>query len=185
VSLMQTLKRPAVLGALLAVSAAGNLFLGGILAGRIGGHAMHPPRFERDFESRLRSVPEERRREIRNMLRQGKPAMRAQHEAMRELHESLAAELARDQPDRALLEKQMAEMRTRNLAMQEALQKSFLDTALALAPEERRQMLEAMQEQRERGWRRRPDGPGGPQVPLPEGHAPGIDTPAPPGPGTP
>lgn len=71
---------------------------------------------------------------------------------MRELHESLAAELSRDQPDRALLERQMADMRTRKLAMQ-TLQKSFLDTALALAPEERRQMLDAM-EQRERGGRR-------------------------------
>lgn len=156
-SLMQTLKRPAVLGTLLAVSATINLFLGGILAGRIGGHAMHPPRFERDFESRLRAVPEERRRQIRDMLREGKPAMRAQHEAMRELHESLAAELSRDQPDRALLERQMADMRTRKLAMQEALQKSFLDTALALAPEERRQMLDAMEEQRERGGRRGQD----------------------------
>ncbi len=153
-SLMQTLKRPVVLGTLLAVSAAGNLFLGGILAGRIGGQAMHPPRYERDFESRLRAVPEERRREIRDLLRQGKPAMRAQHEAMRELHEALATELTRDHPDRALLEKQMADMRTRNLAMQEALHKSFLDTALTLAPEERRKMLDAMQEQRERGWRR-------------------------------
>lgn len=183
-SLMQTLKRPVVLGTLLAVSAAGNLFLGGILAGRIGGHAMHPPRFERDFESKLRSVPEERRREIRNMLRQAKPAMRQQHEEMRELNESLAAELARDHPDRALLEKQMADMRTRNLAMQEALQKSFLDTALALAPKERRKMLDAMQQQRERGWHHRPDGPDGPQVPSPEEPAPGIGMP-PPEPGTP
>ena len=184
-SLLQSLKRPAVLGTLLAVSAAGNLFLGGILAGRIGGHAMHPPRFERDFESKLRSVPEERRREIRNMLRQVNPAMREQHEEMRELNASLAAELARDHPDRALLEKQMADMRTRNLAMQEALQKSFLDTALALAPKERRKMLDAMQQQRERGWRHRPDGADGPQVPLPEVPAPGIGMPAPPEPGTP
>ena len=73
-SLMQSLKRPAVLGTLLAVSATINLFLGGILAGRIGAHAMHPPHFERDFESRLRAVPEERRRQIRDMLREGKPA---------------------------------------------------------------------------------------------------------------
>lgn len=188
-SLMQTLKRPAVLGTLLAVSAAGNLFLGGVLAGRIGGHAMHPPRFERDFESRLRAVPEERRREIHDMLRQGKAAVGAQHEAMRELHESLVTELTRDHPDRALLERQMTDMRTRKLAMQEALQKSFLDTALALAPEERREMLDAMQEQRKRGgWHRRSGGPGGPRAPRPDGPAPGSGMPPPPeppAPGTP
>lgn len=164
-SLMQTLTRPAVLGTLLAVSAAGNLFLGGILAGRIGGHAMHPPRVERDFASTLRSVPEERRREIREQMRRNAPLMREHHERKRALFEAIAAELAREQPERALLETQLAELRARSTAMQEALQKGFLDTALALPAEERRKMLEAMQQHGDRGWRGRLEGPGGPAGP--------------------
>ena len=164
-SVIDTLKRPAVLGTLLAVSAAANLFLGGILAGRIGAHAMHPPRVERDFEATLRAVPEERRREIREQMRRNAPLMREHHERKRALFEAIAAELAREQPDRALLEKQLAELRARSAAMQEALQKGFLDTALALPPEERRKMLEAMQQHGDRGWRGRLDGPGGPAAP--------------------
>lgn len=164
-SVIDTLKRPAVLGTLLAVSAAGNLFLGGILAGRIGAHAMHPPRVERDVEAALRAVPEERRREIREQMRRNAPLMREHHERKRALFEAIAAELAREQPDRALLEKQLAELRARSAAMQETLQKGFLDTALALPSEERRKMLEAMQQHGDRGWRGRLDGPGGPAGP--------------------
>jgi len=187
VSVIDTLKRPALLGTLLAVSAAGNLFLGGILAGRISAHAIHPPRVERDFEATLRAVPEERRREIREQMRRNAPLMREHHARKRALFETIAAEFAREQPDRALLEKQLAELRAQSAAMQEALQKGFLDTALALPPEERRKMLEAMQQHGDRGWRGRLDGPGGPAGPGgpggPEHNAgPGMPDEAPPPP---
>ncbi|MBP6381362.1 MAG: periplasmic heavy metal sensor [Pseudomonadales bacterium] len=158
-SVIDSLKRPAVLGTLLAVSVAGNLFLGGILAGRLGARAMHPPLFARDFEATLRGVPEERRLEMREHMRRNAPLVREHHERKRALFDAIAAEMAREQPDRALLETQMAELRARSAAMQEALHKGFLDTTLALAPAERRKMLEAMQQQGDRGWRGRLDGP--------------------------
>ncbi len=190
-SVTDTLKRPAVLGALLAVAVAGNLFQAGILAGRLGAHAMRPPKFERDFESRLRAVPEERRNEIREHLRRSAPAMREQHEALRALHAAIAAELAREQPDRALLEQKMAELRARTAAMQEALQKSFLDTALALPRAERQEMVEAMQQARGRGRAGRaddagpPGGPGRHGMPPPEAMPPDAPMPPPPAPEAP
>jgi uncharacterized membrane protein len=151
VSLINTLARPAVLGALLAASVAGNLFLGGILAGRIGGHAMHPPLLERGLESKFGLLPEDQRRELRKQMREARPAMREHHRRMRELHEAIATELARDAPDRATLEQQFADVRQQSLAMQESLQAGFLDTALKLAPAERRRMLDAMEGGRHRG----------------------------------
>ena len=85
---------------------------------------------------------------------------------------AIAAELARDQRDRALLEQKMAELRARTAAMQEALQKSFLDTALALPRGERQEMVEAMQQARGRGRAGRPDDAGPPGVPGRHGMAP-------------
>jgi uncharacterized membrane protein len=161
VSAIDSLARPAVLGTLLAASVAVNMFLAGTFAGRIGAHAMHPPMFEREFESRLRLVPEERRREMRAHMRAAMPALREHRRKMHELREELAGELARETPDRATIEKQLGAIREQSTAMQEALHKGFLDTMLELTPAERRRTMDAMLEERGPGGPHHGPGPGG------------------------
>lgn len=180
-SFFDTLSRPAVLGSLLAVSVAGNMFLGGVLAGRIGAHAMHPPMLERDFESRLASVPEAQRREMRERMRKSMPDMRRHWREMRELRQGLAKELARETPDRATIEKQLAAIRQQSSAMQEALHAGFVDTVLGLSPAERKRMMDAMLHERGPGGPRRGAGPFGPRAgePMPPPPAPGEPPPPP------
>jgi len=177
VSLLHTFSRPAVLGSLLAVSVAGNMLLGGVIAGRIGAHAMHPPLTGRDFESRLPFIPEAERREMREQMRKSMPEMRKHWREMREMRESLARELARDTPDRATIERQLAAIRAESAAIQQTLHAGFVDMALKLEPEERKRMLDAMLEARAPGAHHRGPGPfgphaGGPMAPPPPGSEP-------------
>jgi uncharacterized membrane protein len=182
VSFISSLSRPVVLGSLLAVSVAGNMFLGGMLAGRFGGHAMHPPMIERDFESRLHFVPEAQRRAMRDQMRKDVPAMRKHWRRMHHLRESLAKELARETPDRATVEKQLAALRAESSAMQETLHRGFVDTVLKLAPDERKRMLDAMLIERGPGGPRHGPGPGGPGPGSPGPRAGGSMPPPPPPP---
>jgi len=158
VKIITTLARPSVLATLLGLSVAVNLLLGGIVAGRVGGHLMHPPRFERGFEAGLPGVPEERRAQIRKHLRSAMPEMRERHEAMHELRQALAAELGRPEPDRAAIEQQLAAMRAQSASIQESLHAGFVDSVMDMAPQERKQMMEHMLRERgKRSHRRHPD----------------------------
>jgi Spy/CpxP family protein refolding chaperone len=167
VKIFTTLARPGVLAVLLALSLACNLLLAGIVVGRIGGHMMHPPRFERGFESGLPDVPEERRAQIRKHLRSAMPEMRERHEAMRELRQALAAELGKPEPDRAAIEQQLAAMRAQSASIQESLHAGFVDTVMDMQPQERKQMMEHMLRERGKRNHRRHDDRGGFAPPPP------------------
>ncbi|HMV72904.1 MAG TPA: periplasmic heavy metal sensor [Pseudomonadales bacterium] len=141
---IQKLTRPAVLGTLLVVSVAGNLFLGGVLAGRVGARAMHPPAFEREVDARLGFVSWPRRLELRQRLLPPEAEMRRQHREMHALRMTLAEELAREQPRREQLEQALAALREHGLALQQQLHQRFVDTVLELPAAERRAMMDAL-----------------------------------------
>lgn len=166
---MNTLCKPRVLGTLLLLSLAANLFLAGTLAGRFSAAMRLPPPMARDFEASLRALPEERREQLRSHFRAHMPEIRRQHRALRGLHEALGAELERSQPDRARLEQLLGEIRTRGATAQQALQTSFLDTVLELPASERRVVIEHL-------LRR-----SGPRPPPPGERAPPPPGPPPPG----
>jgi len=132
------------LGALLVLSLALNLFLAGVIGGRIGGRLMHPHGPERGFESTLQRLPEEQRASVREHLRAAAPEMRSHGRAMRAIHRRLLEALVAAEPDRALLEEELAAIRRHAGAMQEALHRSFLDAVLDMPPEARGMVLEAM-----------------------------------------
>lgn len=139
-----SLTRPRTLGILLLLSLALNLFLAGMIGGRIGGRLMHPHSPERGFEYALQRVPEEHRERVREHLRAIAPEMRSHGREMRDIRRRMLEELAAPQPDRVLLEQDLAAIRRHAGAMQEALHRSFLDAVLDMPPDARGPILEAM-----------------------------------------
>jgi len=179
VSVFDALRTPRVLGVLLAISVAFNVFFAGALAGRVSARWMHPPptlALGRGFESGFRFVPEESRRQMRSLLREHRPELREEHQAMRRLHREIEQELARPQPDRAAIEADFAQLREKLIGLEQAMQDAFLDTVLALPAEARRDLVENM-----RGHGRRHHGPHG-APPRPPEESPDEEAPPPPPP---
>lgn len=148
---LRRLSRPRVLWMLLALSVAMNLFLGGMLSGRMGARVLHPMLFERDVEGHLGFVPRARRAELRRSLLPPEPAMRAYHREMHALRQALADELAHEPPRRQAIESGLAALRTRNMEMQQQLHQRFIDTVLTLPAAERQAMMEALLQPGRRG----------------------------------
>lgn len=180
-SLLDSLARPRTLGVLLAVSFGANLFLLGLLGGRMGARMLHPPMFERSFEHGMLQVPEPHRRAMHERLRGLLPQMREHHEAMRTLHAELGAALGKDAPDRAAIEALLVRIRAETGKAQQALHARFLDELLKLSPAEREAAL---------GMMMHPGGPGagfgrhggrmgGMPMPPPGGPAGGMPMPPP------
>ena len=180
-SILDSLGRPRTLAVLLALSLGANLFLIGGIAGRMSGHRhghpMPPPIFGLGgpgMESGLRHMPSAGREHLRGMLRERRPELRAEHEALRKLHRRIAKELGRESPDRAAIERSFEEIRSRTLEIEKSVQAAFLDSALAMEPAARQQMLDAMLEHR-KGQRWKGPGRGMPPGPPP---APPSEAPA-------
>jgi hypothetical protein len=129
-----------------------NLLLIGLFAGRISAGWMHPRPAMFNFE---RAVPFTAAKpyhgEMFGALRKAMPDVREQHRTMRRLHRRIAEELAKPQPDRALLDKHFAELRAQSQTIQQAFHASFLQAALKLPQDERRAMIEQMRQHRR--WR--------------------------------
>ena len=147
-NIIDTLARPRVLGVLLAISVAINLVLIGSVAGRYSARMMHPPMMAGGFESGLRFLPEGQRKELRRQFQEHMPEMLQERRALARLHKELALELSRAEPDRAAIEANLRATRTQVMKTQEALQASFIETVLALPPEQRKPLIEGMLERR-------------------------------------
>jgi uncharacterized membrane protein len=174
VSALDALTRPRTLAVLLAVSLGLNLFLAGGIAGRFSaGHRGEPGPSPMlglggpGMDSGFRFIPREGREHMRSALRERRPGLRDEHEALRRLHREIADELRREAPDRALIERRFEEIRGKSLAIEQSLQAAFLDAALSMDPVERTRMLDEMLEHRGRPLRHGPHGAGrGDSVPF-------------------
>jgi uncharacterized membrane protein len=127
----------------LAVSAALNLFLGGVVAGRIGGQAAQGVQAQRNLEAALAPLPEAKRDAVRREIRRVMPEVRRDQQAVQQARAAAAAELLRPQPDGAALDRHFREVQVRTTSMQHALQQAFKRAAADLTPEERRALIEA------------------------------------------
>jgi uncharacterized membrane protein len=143
-SQLDSLAKPRTLGVLLALSLGINLLLAGAIAGRLsaGWAHPHPPGFR--FERGMRFMPETQREEMWRAMHDAMPDRRAHYRAMHKLHKQIAEELAKPEPDRTVLEKQLAESRAAVQSGQQALHHAFLDVALKMPVGERRAMIERM-----------------------------------------
>jgi uncharacterized membrane protein len=127
----------------LAVSVALNLFLAGVVAGRVGGQAMQGMQAKRSLEATLAPLPEAKRDAVRRELRRVLPEVRRDFQAIQQARAAAAEELLRAQPDGAVLDRHFREVQVRTTAMQHALQQAFKRAAADLTVEERRTLIEA------------------------------------------
>ena len=151
-SMLDGLGRQRTLGVLLAIAVAINMLLIGLIAGRISAGWMRPPSAAFGFDHGTPFFTAHYHDEMFRAVRAAMPDMRAQHHAMKKLHRQLAEELAKPQPDRALLEQHFGAIRAQMQATQQALHSAFLDTALKMPVAERREMLDNLRRHR-RGMR--------------------------------
>jgi uncharacterized membrane protein len=136
----------------LAVSVALNLFLGGVLAGRIGGQASQSVRAQRNLEAALAPLPEAKRNVVIRELRRVMPELRHDQQAVQQARAAAAEELLRPQPDSAALDRHFREVQVRTTSMQNALQQALKRAAADLTPEERRALIEAANRRALRPW---------------------------------
>ena len=170
-SRLSLLVRPWTLGVLLAVSLAANLFLGGIVAGHFGAMKMRPPPlFAPGSDTLFRMIPDRERRLMQERLHEQHEELNAAHRSLRTLHREIRAELGKEQPDRALLENKLAELRSNVQTLEQAMHVAFLETVLTLPTPERRQLMAEMRRPPPRGTHPRPDGP--PPMPPRDGPPP-------------
>ncbi|MGH8681444.1 MAG: periplasmic heavy metal sensor [Burkholderiales bacterium] len=142
--MISRLANPRVLGALLAVSVAANLFLGGVVAGRLTGEATQDLRAKRNVETMLQPLPQDKRALVRKELRAAMPQVRQHFTALQAARAGVAEELVKPEPDQAQLDRRFAEVRAQTTAIQAAFQQAFKRAAVSLTPEERRAVIEAL-----------------------------------------
>jgi len=132
------------LATLLALSLAANLFLGGVLAGRLTGQAGQESQTRRSIQAMLAPLPEEKRALVRKEVRAALPVVREQFAALQAARAALAEELVKPAPDAAALERGFAEVRVRTAAIQAAFQQALQRAVRLLTQEERRAMMKAL-----------------------------------------
>lgn len=135
-----------VLGGLLVLSVAINLFLAGIVAGRFAGDGAEPAR--QVIASILEPLPADKRELVRRELRAAAPGVRRDFRAMQAARARLAEELLKTEPDAAQLDRHFAEVQARTTAIQGAMQQAFKRAAVSLSVEDRRAIVEALKQRR-------------------------------------
>lgn len=140
------------LGIALAVSITLNLFLGGLVAGRIGGKVMQGIQAQRNFDAALAPLPEVKREAVRRELRSVMSDVRRHRQAVEQARAAAAEELLRPEPDSAALDRHFHEIQVRTTSMQHALQQAWKRAAADLTPEERRLLIEPANGRAPRPW---------------------------------
>jgi len=144
------LTNPKVLGVLLAVSVAANLFLGGVIAGRVTGEAAQNLQAKRNVDAMLEPLPEDKRALVRKELRAAMPQVRQHFKALQAARAAVGEELAKAELDPAQLDRRFAEVQAQTTAIQAAFQQAFKRAAASLTPEERRAVLEVLKRRERR-----------------------------------
>ncbi len=123
-----------------------NLFLGGLMAGRLlksGGEreARMPPPVARLFDQ----LPETARESMQGAMRQRQGEMRQRMQSMRAARESVGEKLAAEPYDRAAVEVALAELRQRQVDMRGVFHGALAETAAGLPLDQRRQLARIAQ----------------------------------------
>jgi len=132
------------LATLLAVSLAANLFLGGMLAGRITGQAGQESQTRRSIHAMLAPLPEAKRELVRKEIRAVMPRVREQFAALQTARAALAEEMVKPVPDTPALERGFADVQARTAAIGSTFQQAILRALPSLSQEDRRAMVQAL-----------------------------------------
>ncbi|WP_417449080.1 periplasmic heavy metal sensor [Kordiimonas sp.] len=153
----------------LAVSLAANIFAGGYLVGK----EMRPDGQKREHRMNSRELfnmrhlmsylPEDRREELKAMMRNHRKDLRAGFRGIRESEEKVRALLLADTVDKAALRGALDELEGKTRQLHGPLRAVLLDIVADLDLETRKQLAEDMYKRRQARMKRGPErDPGGP-----------------------
>jgi len=138
---IRKLASPKVLGALLTLSVAANIFLGSFVAGRFTGEAVQGSQAKRRLDALLETLPADKRPLLRQALNAAMPEVRQNLQAIQGVRSQLAEEFVKPAPDEAKLDGYFLELQRHTTAAQAALQQAIKHAAMQLTPEERRAII--------------------------------------------
>jgi uncharacterized membrane protein len=129
---------------LLAASLGANLFLGGMVAGRITGDMTQGSPTRRSIEAMLAPLPDAKRRLVRKEINAALPRVREQLAALEKARSALAEEMVKPTPDSGALERGFAAVRSHTMEIGAELQQAILRSLPALTQEERRALARGL-----------------------------------------
>jgi uncharacterized membrane protein len=132
------------LATLLVVSLAVNLFLGGLLVGRVTGQAVQESQTRRSIQAMLAPLPEAKRQLVRKEIGTAMPRVREQFAALQNARAALAGEMVKPVLDNAALERGFAAVQAHSMAIGGELQRAIVRAMPSLTQDERRAMVEAL-----------------------------------------
>ena len=132
---------------LLVASLAANLFLGGMVAGRITGDVTQGSQTQRSIRAMLAPLPDAKRELVRREIDAALPQVRQQLAALQKARAALAEEIGKPTPDSGALERGFAAVRSHTVEIGAELQRAIMRALPGLTQEERRALLRALARQ--------------------------------------
>jgi uncharacterized membrane protein len=136
---------------LLLVSLSGNLFLGGMLMGRITGEVTQGSQTRQSIYAMLAPLSNVKRELVRREINAAMPQVRRHFAALQEARAFLMGELVRPTPDTAAIERGFADVQKHTGAIRAELQQAIMRAWPGLTLEERRALVQALARQHSGG----------------------------------
>ena len=135
----------------LAASLGVNLFLGGIVAGRVTGDVTQGSPTRRSIEAMLAPLPDAKRKLVRQEIDSALPRVRLHLAALQKARAELAEEMVKPVPESGALERGFAVIRHHSTEIRGELQQAIVRARPALTQEERRALVRALVQRRGAG----------------------------------
>jgi uncharacterized membrane protein len=129
---------------LLVASLGANLFLGGMVAGRIAGDVTQGSQTRRSIQAMLAALPDAKRELVRREINAVMPQVREQLAALQKARAALAEEMVKPAPDSGALDRGFAAVQFHTMAIGAELQRAILRALPGLSQEERRALVRAL-----------------------------------------
>lgn len=132
---------------LLFASLALNVFLGGVVSGRLAAQFAQPLALKHRFDEMIAALPADQQQTLRATMRAALREARPQMVALRASRADSIKHMAAPNLDQAALQDDFDRLRQHTNAVQQILQQHFIQTLQTLTPEQRSQLAEAMRRQ--------------------------------------
>jgi uncharacterized membrane protein len=129
---------------LLAASLGANLFLAGMVAGRITGDVAQGSPTRRSIEAMLAPLPDAKRKLVRQEINAALPRVREQLAALQKARAALAEEMVKPNLDSAALGRGFAAVRLHTMEIGGELQQAIMRALPTLTQDERRALVRAL-----------------------------------------
>ena len=129
---------------LLAASLGANLFLGGMVAGRVAGEVTQGSQTRRSIQAMLAPLPHAKRELVRREINGAMPQVREQFAALQKARAALAEEMVKPTPDNGALERGFAAVQFHTTEIGTELQRAMMRALPSLTQDERRALVQAL-----------------------------------------